>query len=99
MDTRNTLIAKGMRAGLTQRAIGAQIGISAPAVAQRIRKSRELRQLRRRSPQALASIRRHRQQLHIVLLEARAVAKRISKALQALDDEITAAEIDALLID
>jgi transcriptional regulator with XRE-family HTH domain len=97
MDTRNALIARGMRAGLSQKAIAEQMGISGPAIAQRIRKDPELRALRRRSPRAMAGIRRHRQQLHLVLLEARAVARRVRKALQAIDEELEAAELDDLI--
>jgi DNA-binding Lrp family transcriptional regulator len=97
MDTRNTIIARGMRAGMTQRAIAAQIGCSAPAVAQRIRRCPELRRLRRCSPQAIRGIRHYRRQLRLVQLEAQAVARRIGKAIKTLDEELELAEIEQLL--
>jgi hypothetical protein len=97
LDERNQMIARGMRAGLRINQIALHLGISSPAVCQRIRRSPELRRLRRCTPQAVAGLRRYRDQLQDAELDAKAVARRIRRALRSLDEEIALAAIEELL--
>jgi DNA-binding NarL/FixJ family response regulator len=97
MDARNTAIARGLRAGASIKSIASELGISSPAVCQRIRNSPELRQLRRLSPRGVQRLRRYEQQLHRVELEARAIARNVRKAMKAISEEADAADLDRLL--
>jgi DNA-binding Lrp family transcriptional regulator len=97
MDDRDKVIAEALKAGRSQRAVAADLGISAVAVSYRIRRSPELMRIRRNSPHALDSLAKYEARLRQLELDARAIARNIRKALTAIGEERSSTDVDRLI--
>lgn len=98
MDERTHRIGELMTAGMTQRAIGRTLGISGPAVAQRIARSPELRRLRtQHTTGEKARLSAYRSELQQTHQAVQRLVREIKRSIVALDEELEAVEIDRLL--
>jgi hypothetical protein len=98
MDGRDHKISEMMQAGHSQRAIGQALGISGPAVAQRIARSPELRRLRTQCTNSEHQrLRAYRSELSQTYDAVRRLGLDIKGSIAALDEELEAIEIDRIL--
>lgn len=98
MDVIDRRIAEGLSAGLSQRAVGRQLGISGPAISQRVARSPDLRRLRTAtSAKEKERLAAYRSELAQVLVEVRHLAIDIAKSIRVLDEELDSIRVDTIL--
>ena len=98
MDERNHRISELMKTGLSQREIGRELGISGPAVAQRISRSPELRRLRTQcSRSEQQRLRAYQTELRQTQVAVQRLDREIKRTLETLDQELLSIEVDHVL--
>lgn len=98
MDSRDHQIADGLTNGLSQRQIARQLGVTGPAIAQRIARAPELRRLRTAtSGSEHQKLLAYRLELDQTLRATRILAHEIRRSLKALDEELQSYQVDEIL--
>jgi predicted transcriptional regulator len=95
---RDARIAVGLRSGLSQRAIAAQLGISGPAVSQRVSRNPDLRAIRtRNSRREQERLTAYRSELRQTLRQVNRLGRDIERSIVRISEELEASQIDELL--